>query len=61
MEAMVKEAGRLAQGYKDTKGTNTIEFMVLDEIANIQKGKFVMYARIVVDLRPQKKTKIERE
>ena len=27
MKAMAKELRRLAQGYKDTKGTNTIEFM----------------------------------
>ena len=37
-----------------TKGTNTIEFMSHAEIAKIPKGKVVMYARIVVDFRPQK-------
>ena len=46
---MVKELGRLAQGWGTTKGTNTIEFMSLDEIARIPKGKVVTYARIVVD------------
>ena len=51
---MATELGRLAQGYKDTKGTNTIEFMSHDEIAAIPKGKVVTYARIVVDFRPQK-------
>ncbi|KAL7524619.1 hypothetical protein ACHAXR_000651 [Thalassiosira sp. AJA248-18] len=35
MQAMCVELGRLAQGYKDTKGTNTVEFMSHDEIANI--------------------------
>ena len=54
LEAMAKELGRLAQGYKDTKGTNTVEFMDHDEIAKIPKGKVVTYARIVVDYRPQK-------
>ena len=49
LEAMAKELGRLAQGYKDTKGTNTVEFMDLDEIAAIPKHKVVTYARIVVD------------
>ena len=51
---MAKEFGRLAQGWKDTKGTNTIEFMSHEEIAKIPKGKIVTYARIVVDFRPQK-------
>ena len=58
MEAMAKELGGLAQGHKDTKGTDTVEFMDLDEIAKISKGKIVTYARIVVDCRPQKKIKI---
>ena len=55
IEATAKEFGRLAQGHKDSKGTNTIEFIDLDKIANIPKGKVVTYARIVVDYRPQKK------
>ena len=59
MEVMAKELGRLSQEWKDTKGTNRIELMDLDEIVNIPKGKVVTYARIVVDYRPQKKTKSE--
>ena len=59
MEAMAKELGRLAQGYKDTKGTNTVEFMDLEEITQIPKGKIVTYARIVVDYRPQKRIQNE--
>ena len=51
---MAKELGRLVQGWKETKGTNTIEFMSHDEIAKIPRGKVVTYARIVVDFRPQK-------
>ena len=37
---MAKELGRLAQGYKDTKGTNTVEFMDHDEIAKIPEEKW---------------------
>ena len=55
LEAMCKELGRLAQGYGDVKGTNTVRFMSLDEIKNIPKDRVVTYARIVVDYRPQKK------
>jgi hypothetical protein len=33
MRAMCKELGRLAKGYKDTKGTDTIKFMSLDKIS----------------------------
>ena len=49
IKAMAKELGWMAQGYQDTKGTNTIEFMDHAEIAAIAKGKVVTYARIVVD------------
>ena len=54
LEAMAKELGRLAQDWGTMKGTNTIEFMSLDKIARIPKGKVVTYARIVVNFRPQK-------
>lgn len=54
-KAMCKELGRLAQGYGDEKGTDTIQFMSVDEIRAIPKNKTVTYARIVVDYRPQKK------
>ena len=55
MKGMAKELGRLAQGHEDEKGTNTVQFMDLEEIAQIPKGKIVTYANIVVDYRPQKK------
>ena len=55
MTGMCIELGRLAQGYKDTKGTNTIKFMTLEEIKHIPKDIVVIYARIVPDYRPQKK------
>ena len=48
LEGMCKELGRLAQGYGDVKGTNTVRFMSLDEIKNIPKDRVVTYA-IVVD------------
>ena len=35
MKAMCVELGHLAQGYKDTKGTETIKFMTLDKINQI--------------------------
>jgi hypothetical protein len=53
-KAMCKELGRLAQGYSNTEGTNTIFFMTIDEIKQISKDRTVTYARIVVDYRPQK-------
>ena len=54
MKAMCIELGRLAQGYKDTEGTNTIKFLNHDEIATIPGDRTITYARIVVDYRPQK-------
>ena len=53
-EARRKELGRLAQGYKNTPGTNIIKFLSLEEIANIPKDRVVTYTIIVVDFRPQK-------
>ena len=35
MKAMYVELGRIAQGYKDTKGTETIKFMTWNEINQI--------------------------
>ena len=54
MRAMYKELGRLAQGYKDTKGTNTIKFISLNKICRIPRDRTVTYACIVVDYREQK-------
>ena len=55
--AMCKELGRLAQGYQDTAGTNTICFLTHEEIRRIPANCTVTYARIVVDYRPQKADK----
>ena len=46
---MCRELGRLAQGYGDVEGTDTVRFMSLDEIKNIPKDRAVTYARMVVD------------
>ena len=52
---MCKELGRLAQGYwYIIKGTNTLHFLFPEEIKLIPKDKTITYARIVVDVRPQK-------
>ena len=53
-EAFCVELGRLAQGYKQTKGTNTIRFMTRKMVLLVPKGRTITYARIVVDYRPQK-------
>jgi hypothetical protein len=53
-KAMCKELGRLAQGFGDKAGTNTVFFMTKDEIKQIPRDRTVTYARIVVDYRPQK-------
>ena len=52
---MCIEPGRLSNGYKDTKGTQTINYMTHEEIKCIPGYRTVTYARIVVDFRPQKK------
>ena len=54
MKTICIELGLLAQGYSDTKDTDTIIFMSLDEIPNILADRTVTYARIVVDCREQK-------
>ena len=47
------EFGRLAQGIRDIKGTNTISFITKDEITN-ERRKDVTYVRYVCTYRPQK-------
>ncbi len=49
MTDMCIDLGRLLQGCKDTKVTNTIKFMTLEEIKHIPKDQDVTYARIVPD------------
>ena len=41
MKAMCVELGRLAQGYQDIPGTNTIKFMTHEEIQNIPMDRTV--------------------
>ncbi len=54
MKVMCIELGRLAQGYNDTKGMDTIKFITLKEIAKISADRTVTYARIAVDYGIQK-------
>ena len=49
--SMANEIGRLAQGYKNIKGTNTITFIPKSSIPNTSK---ITYGRIVPDYRPLK-------
>ena len=61
MEAIAKELGRLAQRYKDTKGTNTIELMDLDEIANMHsKGRSCRVCTHCSGLSPTEKRQKQR-
>ena len=53
MKSFANEIGRLAQGIRDIKGTNTMEFIRRDEIPR-ERAKDVTYGRIVVSYRPQK-------
>ena len=53
-KAFCVELGRLAQGYGNTPGTNTVRFMDYDMIKGIPLDQIVTYARIVVDYRAQK-------
>jgi hypothetical protein len=50
-ESCAEEAGRLAQGYKQAKGTNTIHFICHDQLP---KGRRAIYLRNMVADRPQK-------
>ena len=54
MKAMCIKLGCIAQGCKDTKGTNTVKFMNPEEIANIPEDCTVTYAQIGVNYCPQK-------
>ena len=49
---MYIELGRLSNGYKDTKGTQTIHYMNHEEIKCIPGDRTVTYVRILVDFRP---------
>ena len=53
IRSLANELGRLAQGVRDIKGTNTIFFITKSEIPK-DKLKQVTYARIVCDYKPNK-------
>ena len=46
---MCKELGRITQGWGDTKGTNTVQFMTHKEIADILRDMAVTYTCIACD------------
>ena len=51
---MCKELGRLAQGFEDTEGTNTIKFITKDQVP---KGRDITYFSIVCAYKPHKEDK----
>ena len=51
MHSFANELGRLAQGIRNIKGTDTIGFIPL---SSVPKGETVSYSRIVCTFRPQK-------
>lgn len=53
IRSLVNELGRLAQGIREVKGTNTIYFIDKSRISK-EKLKQVTYAIIVVDYKPNK-------
>ena len=54
--SLSNELGRLAQGIRDIKGTDTIQFIPKSEIP-ADRWKDVTYGRIVVDYKPDKTEK----
>ena len=54
MHSFANELGRLAQGIRDIRGTNTINFIPFSEVP---EGEAVTYGRIVCTYRPQKDEK----
>ena len=50
---MCKELGNISQGWRDEKGTNTVQFLTHEEISAIPKDRTVTYARIIIDYRCQ--------
>ena len=51
LESNCEEIGRLAQGYKQTKGTNTIYFI---PVSAVPQGHKATYLRVVSAMRPEK-------
>jgi hypothetical protein len=50
-ESNCEEIGRLAQGYKDVKGTNTIVFI---NVKDVPRDRTATYLRVVSAMRPEK-------
>ena len=53
-EAMCKELGKISNGWKDTEGTQTVRFLIHEEIVVIPSDRTITYARIVVNYQKQK-------
>ena len=51
---MCKELGRLHQGYKETKGTNTCVVLTPEQVKQIPRDRTVTYTQIVVDYQTMK-------
>jgi hypothetical protein len=52
---MCKELGRLTQGFRETKGTDSMHFLNIQDIGRIPRNRVVTYVRIIVDYRAHKK------
>jgi hypothetical protein len=50
-QAFANELGRLTQGIRNVKGTDTIAFIFASEVP---RDRTVTYGRLVCDIRPQK-------
>ena len=57
LRSLANELGRLAQGIRDIKGTNTIYFIPKADIPP-ERRKEITYGRIVVAYKPDKLEKI---
>ena len=55
LKEMCVKFGRLSQGCKDKKGTETVKFMTWNEINQIPADRTVTYARTVVNYRAKEK------
>ena len=56
--SLANELGRLAQGIRDIKGTDTVFFIPKSEIPQ-DRWKDITYGRVVVNYRPGKEEKTD--
>jgi hypothetical protein len=50
-QTFANELGRLAQGIRNVKGTDTVAFIFVSEVPH---DRTITYGRLVCDIRPQK-------